>query len=203
MTHEDNFNSELNCLNDEYYLFYEMLMMSLKTDDFKDGIYNSLCLLKKFLSAGCIALYEKNTNGIYIHKISDLKVNESIKFISCIVNKTSLLTESKGIFNLDLNLSNDLKNIVLIYIKLGNNDFILYINNMDLKHKFEKHFWDKVRDTVQIILKRKITYENNIKLFNIDLLTGIDNRNSYEMKLQSLNELDNNLVFGLFDLFRL
>ena len=37
----------------------------------------------------------------------------------------------------------------------------------------------------------------------MDLLTGLDNRNSYEIRINGIDESNDNLVFGLFDLFRL
>ena len=45
-------------------------------------------------------------------------------------------------------------------------------------------------------------YEKNTKAVNTDLLTGIDNRNSYEQRIQRIDE-ESNVVYGIFDLFRL
>ena len=56
---------------------------------------------------------------------------------------------------------------------------------------------------MQVILKRAASYERNTKAITTDMLTGLDNRNSYEMRLSQINEEDNNIVFALFDLFRL
>ena len=189
--------------DDEYYLFYEMLMQALKTDDVKKGVNKSLSLLRIYLSSGNIVLFKKNDCGIYINKVADSKMNDVIKTINYIVNRVYLLAEKKEIFDLDLNISDDIKNILLIYFKINDADCIVAINSYDKSKKLEPLFLQKVRDTIQIIMKRALSYEKNIKAINTDLLTGLNNRNAYEMRLQSFNELDNDLVVGLFDLFRL
>ena len=146
-------------------------------------------------------MHKKNDDGVYVYDISDLTMSESVKPITCIVNKTAELIENKSIFGLTLSLSDEFKNIMLIYLKTQNSDYILSINNYDMM--IETNFFKKLQDTMQIILKRAESYEKNIKAISTDLLTGVDNRNSYEMRLHDLDESDNNLIFGLFDLFRL
>ena len=74
---------------------------------------------------------------------------------------------------------------------------------MDKTKNLEEHFWEQVKDSMQIILKRAASYERNTMAINTDLLTGVDNRNSYETRIQTLYESEQNLVFGLFDIFRL
>ena len=41
---------------------------------------------------------------------------------------------------------------------------------------------------MQIILKRAETYEKNTLAINTDLLTGLDNRNSYEKAIRTLRD---------------
>ena len=45
--------------SDEFYVFYEMMIQSLKTDNVKDGLNNSFRLLRTFLKCGNISLYRK------------------------------------------------------------------------------------------------------------------------------------------------
>ena len=77
------------------------------------------------------------------------------------------------------------------------------ILNLDKEKTLEPLFWERTKDTMQIILKRAASYERNIKAVTTDLLTGTDNRNSYEMRLHELNEADENLIVGIFDIYRL
>lgn len=193
--------------SDEFYLFYEMMMQALKTDDVKEGINKSLFILRTYLKSGNIALFRKNRDGVYVFKLSDSQMDELVQPVGCIINKTKPLTELKELFNLELNLSERLKNMRLFHIgiKSNNNDdeCIVAIINIDNEKELEPQFWNRVKDTMQIILKRAASYERNIKAISTDLLTGLDNRNSYEMRIHSLNEADENLVFGIFDLFRL
>ncbi len=188
---------------DEFYLFYEMMIQSLKTDNVKEGINKSLFLLKKYLQSGNIALFKKTNGNRYTFKISDSNMDDLVNPVGSIVNKTSCLTENKEIFFLDLNLSDRIKNLMLIHLNTDEYDCIVAILNNNLNKQLGIHFWESARDTLQIILKRAASYEKNVKAITTDLLTGVDNRNSYEMRLQEINESDNNLVLGIFDIFRL
>ena len=191
---------------DEFYLFYEMMMQSLKIDDVKEGINKSLYMLRKFLDSGNVVLYRKNKDGVYVYKMSDTPIQDMVQPVSCIINKTKPLIEDREIFNLDLNLSERLNNIVLLHISINNDnndDCVVGILNTNKDKDLEPQFWERTKDTMQIIIKRAISYEWNTNAVNTDLLTGLDNRNSYEMRMRSFNNEDNNLVFGIFDLFRL
>lgn len=199
---------EINLIKtNEFYLFYEMLMQSLKTDNVKEGINKSLYMLRTFLESGNIALFRKNEEGIYVFKLSDSEMNELIKPVGCIVNKTSFFIEQNEMFNLNLNLSERLKNMMLVHVDVDNNynkdECIMAVLNNDIEKKLEPQFWERVKDTIQIILKRASSYERNVSAITTDLLTGLDNRNSYEMRLQTLNVQNADLVFAIFDLFRL
>lgn len=194
--------------NDEFYLFYEMMIQSLKTDNVKEGLNKSLFMLRSYLKSGNIALFRKTKDGIYVFKLSDSKIDDLAQSIGCIVNKTKPLIENMELFNLNLNVSERLKNMVLLHLNITNNkndndECIIAILNTENSNELEPQFWHRVKDTMQIILKRAISYERNVKAITTDLLTGLDNRNSYEMRIQKFNEADDNLVFGIFDLFRL
>lgn len=185
---------------DEFYVFYEMLMQSLKTEDVKEGINKSLLLLRLFLKSGDISLYKKNEYGVYTFRIGDSKKNELMQPVGCIINKTKHIAEQKGVFNLDLQLSNRLKNLTLIHERIGNTDCVLSIVNN--QKELEPIFWARLSDTLHIILKRAASYEKNTSAITTDLLTGLDNRNSYEMRVHSFDE-NEQMVLGVFDLFRL
>lgn len=53
---------------DEFYLFYEMMVQSLRTDNVREGINKSLLLLRSFLDSGNIGLYMKSKEENYILK---------------------------------------------------------------------------------------------------------------------------------------
>lgn len=189
--------------SDEFYLFYEMMMQSLKTDNVKEGINTSLVMLRNYLNSGHISLYKKNQNGKYVLNLSDSPLEELGQFTSCIVNKTQNLSEENSIFEVKLNLSKKIKNLMLLHIKMNETDHLVAINNYDENKKLESLFWERLRDTILIILKRAASYEKNMAAITTDLLTGLDNRNSYEMKLKEIEKSDEKKVFAIFDLFRL
>ena len=197
-------NSEMNRIRkDEAYLFYEMMIQSLKTDDVKTGLNKSLYLLRMFLQSGNIALYRKNKEGRYVYKLSDTQMDDLLFGISCIINKTAPLTINGQIFTIDLNLSERLKNLMTINLNIDEEDLILAIINNNKKDDLQYSFYQGLKETMQIILKRAVSYERNTKAITTDLLTGLDNRNSYEMRMQEINLEDQRLVLAIFDLFRL
>ena len=208
MAKESILDPEIDLIKtNEFYLFYEMMMQSLKTNDVKEGINKSLYMLRTFLESGNIAIFRKNRDNHYVYKMSDLPMNDIIKPVSSIVNKSKELIEKKEILDIDLNISESLETLKLIYISVTNNtgkdECIISIANNNKEKELEPKFWERAKETMQVILKRAASYERNIKAVTTDLLTGLDNRNSYELRKQQLEEEDANLVFGIFDLFRL
>ena len=186
----------------EYYLFYEMMMQSLKTDDVINGMNQSLRLLKEYLGSGNIILHKKNESGKYVSDVCDATMSIPMDEMNELVNSTASITEKRGAFHIDLSISDHLKGLTFIHLKTEETDYIISINNPNAYLRLEDDFWKKLIDTMQIILKRAESYEKNTKASSIDLLTELQNRNSYERKIQSLNDTDN-YVYGIFDLFRL
>ena len=195
-----------NNMLDLYHLFYEMMMCSLKTDDVKQGLNKSLYMLRLYLNSGNVAIYRKNKNGIYVFKNSDSNMGELVQSVGYVINKAKPLIEQKNILNFELNISDELQNMMSIYSNIdsnSSNDFIIVILNNEKTKEIENQFWNELKDTLNVILKRAITYEKNVNAMTMDLLTGLDNRNAYEMRINELNENDSNLIVGIFDLFRL
>ena len=187
---------------DEVHLFYEMMYQSLKTDDVIEGMGKSLYLLKATLGSGNVILHRKNKDNIYDVCISDNTIKEVPNTTISIVNKAANLIKNKETLDIDLGLTEELMNMKLIYLKTDNHEYILSINNYS-NNSFNETFINRLIKTLEIILKRAETYEKNVKAINIDLLTELNNRNSYETTIQNLDEKSDGLVYGLFDLFRL
>ena len=188
----------------EYYLFYEMMMHSLKTDDVKEGLNKTLELLQIYLQANNVSLYKKNELGMYVYKRSSKMEKDTIQPMTCILNKTKALFEDdKHILDLDLNLSDRFKNVIILHIPLKETDIALTINNYDKEISNNSLFWESLRETMLIILKRAASYEKNIAAMTMDLLTKCDNRNSYEERIKNIDDMNESMVIGVFDLFRL
>lgn len=195
--------------SDIFYLIVEMMMCSLNTDDVKKGLGISLSMLRYHLNSGNIAIYSKNADGIYMFKSSDEKNDEFFKSVGCIVNKTKNIFEKEKRLFSEFNLSERLQNMLVTHIdilddynkKIG--ECCLVVLNVENGMERDTRFWHRIKDTLQVILKRAVSYERNKKAITTDLLTGLDNRNSYEMRKQAFAEADENLVLGIFDIFRL
>lgn len=188
--------------NEEFYLFHEMMMKCLITDDVVTGLNESLDLLKTYLFSSAVVLHKKSEEGIYCYKFNDGMSTGSLRRINCVVNKISQIVERKEKFLMDLNLSDDFENMMSIYLKTHDSEYILSINNFDKSLKLDEDFIERLKNTMLVILKRAESYEHNIKAVTTDLLTNLDNRNSYEIRIKSFDEKTPS-VYGIFDLFRL
>ena len=190
-------------IDDIYYLFYEMMVQALMTENVKDGIKVSLSLLRNFLKSGNIAVYRKEDNGKYILCASDSSIDTVNGRLDDIVNKEMNIGKNHDIFNLEFGSLDQFEDIMLLNIKDGNVDCVIAITNYDKSMKIHTLFWEKLRETLQVILKRASIYERNMEAINTDLLTGLNNRTAYEARVNSLSQADEELVFGIFDLFEL
>lgn len=198
---EDN---QLNFLReDEVHLFYEMMYQSLNTENVIKGMNKSLFLLKSALNTGNIILYRKTKDNGYVSYIGDSSVEIMPSSNVHMINEVANLVENKKNLDIVLDLMSEESNkIKLVHIKTDNNDYILSIDNYSSNYLNDK-FIHNLTKTLEIILKRAEIYEHNVKAISTDLLTELDNRNSYEIKIQNLNLNTGVLVYGLFDLFRL
>lgn len=191
---------------DEFYLFYEMMIHSINADYVGEEYKIPLSMLRMFLNSGNILVFRKNENGTYVFKDSDFHCDEISQTIGLIINKSVPILTRKESFSFELNLSDNFKKVNLFHICAGNNstdEFMLAIVNLNSNIELNPLFWERVKDTMQVIFKNTICYEKNLAAITTDLLTNLDNRNSYEMRLQRLNENSCEFVFGIFDIFRL
>lgn len=204
MSKYKEYDTEMNLIREnEYYLFYEMMVQALKTDDVKEGFDKSLYLLRFFLDSSNIALFRKNTSDAYVYKVSDSSMHESIKAIGLFINENKNTIEKQEVFIAENGQLIGIDNVVFIYIKVEEIDCILVICNCSKCNNLECQFWKKTRETMQIILKRAISYEKNTLAITTDLLTGLNNRNSYEQRVSFFDNKQDGVVFAIFDLFRL
>ena len=189
--------------NEEYHILYKMMMQALKSDNIATGIKLSLSTLQGALECSDITIHVKNEDGLYEYYASQENMNNLVTSITCIVNKTANLVEKKERIQIDMDLSENFQNMNLVHIKTENKDYILTINNFEIEFKNMPKLIGMLKDTLIVILHRAELYERNTRAINTDLLTGLDNRNSYEKRIQGITTVDKELVFGLFDLFRL
>ena len=180
----------------EYNFLYDMMMSVLKSNDVKGNISEALSMLKYYLLCDNVILYRKQDNNLYTCFETDNDHTKSIEQITYITNATQSLFTHKPFLSLDLNNEETIHDLKLIYFKTDNYEYVLTFNNLKPDNY---HFLMKVVETLQVILKRLELYED----VNIDILTGLNNRNSYEKWLQENEHINSALVYGLFDLFRL
>ena len=186
-----------------YYFLYQMMFEALQTENVYEGLKKSFDLLKVYLNCDDIILHKKDESGNYNTYLNQSIDSNYIVQIECIVNKTAYLVENKTIQYLDLNLSDKFQKIVLTSIPTDDNKYILSINNIKRKEPITDMQLEMFLKTMQIILKRADIHEKNIRTINEDTLTGLKNRTSYENDIKIIDTSRDDIIYGLFDIFRL
>lgn len=197
-----------NNLNNELCLFYDMMTCAFEEDDIIVGMNKSLKLLENYLDSDGVILFRKSNESSEIYEnnysvFSSSSFSEMDNVFLSFINNNDNINDGKNIFNIDLDILCDHKNIVFLRFFTKDYEYILAICNYDMNVAYDNSFFDKIKKPVSIIAKKAELYEKNLKLIYSDVLTGLNNRNSYEERISNLKEIENNLVFGLFDLFRL
>ena len=197
-----------NNLNNELCLFYDMMTCAFKEDDIIVGMNKSLKLLENYLDSDGVILFRKSNESSEIYEnnysvFSSSSSSEMDNVFLSFINNNDNINDGKNIFNIDIDILCDHKNVVFMRFFTKDYEYILAICNYDMNVAYDNSFFDKIKKPVSIIAKKAELYEKNLKLIYSDILTGLDNRNSYEERISNLKEIENNLVFGLFDLFRL
>ena len=187
-----------NLKSNEYRLLYMMTFKALQKTDTKMGILESLDILKDFLEASNVTLYKKFDNWQYT--IVDDKSTDDGE-LAWLVNLFSEKLEKKQ--TLKLNESkNTFNDVFLLYLPTKDNKYVLVVKDYKSIEIESPLFLEHLAGVMNVSLNRLDEYEKTIKAINTDLMTGLYNRNSYNIAMDKLSA-ENLRLYGIFDLFRL
>lgn len=179
-----------------YYVGYHIIIESLK----EDGYAHALNLVKTYLNASSVSLYKYNKVGIYELFAKEKQTNKDFLYEEAFLNKLANRIDEKEY----LEINNDNNDLLLISIKTDNNKYVLVIHNNMKKDKHDLDiFIEILKQALSVVLGKQEEYEY-IKRSSIkDGLTGLDNRNSYIMRTEGLDNSSNKYHYVILDLFRL
>ena len=187
--------------NNLYSWAYNILTTALKPNDITEGMSKALYLVKRMTNADDVIIYKLEDNDEYIHRLNQPYMVHNSNQISTILNDNRSIIEEKKYYLMNVKLSES-NNILFIPIVINNNRFVLTISNVKNLLYVNDRTIDLLIENFSIIIKEYETKIFLIKSAEIDALTGLNNRVSYEKEIAK-NELVDGMIYGLLDLFRL
>ena len=191
----------VNEKNNPYYKAYYILSSALMDDKIDDGIMKSLGVIKSCFSANNVFLHKVNGDGFYEKIFNNSMVDSNYSDITSVINIVKYIVEEKKFYVMNLDLEN-IRNVLFFPIKLDVTKYIITIASSDEFNQIDDLFLNLFIDTMTIILKKYEMIKYLKKDAEIDILTGINNRKAYENLIMN-NKIADDMIFGLFDLFRL
>ena len=202
VSHENSHELEL------YRFAHQMMVTVFKNDDIKVGVRNALFLIKMFTQSDDVLLYQKDKTGEYNLYLNALMIKNNRKnnvdWLKVFINKSEHLLEDKSAKNVDCKDISDDENITLMPFTSFSHKYVLVIRNCNIYeiHK-NNDLVNMLFDDMSIMLKQLDKHNQDKKASNKDVLTGLDNRNAYEVAIKELSKTNEKFTYVLFDLFRL
>ena len=189
---------------DIHYIGYNIMTQALRNESIYEGLKKALYLAKLYVDADDIVLFKKEENGLYDHYSNNALMNNDSKIISILLNKAKDIIEQRNQFEFNIDIKDKQNNLLFIPITFKNSKYVITITNPKKNVKKDNFEFTKViGESMSIILEKLETYDYMQKNSTIDSLTGLDNRNSYNARVQMLDSGDEHIVYAIFDLFRL
>lgn len=181
-----------------YKIGYNVLINALQSENILEALPTSLDIIKTYTMADNIFVYKKD-NKDYYNDIMPLENNQKSMDIVKIIDHSRVIIEKRNYIVLNDGKSSD--SLLFIPIQTNDNKYIMTIENAN--SRLLGPLVNVLRETMRVILQRLDLYTKLDNSSNKDILTGLDNRNSYSKKSQGIDETDEEYTLALFDLFRL
>lgn len=191
----------VNEKNNPYYKAYCILSSALMDDKIDDGILKSLNVIKSCFSANNVFLHKVNGDGFYEEIFNNSMSDSNYYDVTSVINIVKYIVEGKKYYVMNLDLEN-MRNVLFFSIKLDITKYIITIASSNEFNQIDDLFLNLFMDTITIILRKYEMIKYLKKNAEIDILTGINNRKAYENLIMN-NQIVDDMIFGLFDLFRL
>lgn len=188
-------------ITDPYFMAYNIYSLALKDENMRDGIGKALYFAKLSFNADNIILYKVNEQGDYVHIHNSALMNTNSSVVTAILNSAKSILDNQKQYELNLNFGN-IHNIAFIKINVNNDTYVVALTGKEQFVNFDARFLSVFTDTMSKVLDKLDQFEKLTKSSDIDILTGLSNRNAYE---RDMNEktISNGMIYVIFDLFRL
>ena len=186
---------------DPYFMAYHIFSVALKDRDMRDGITKALYFTKLCFNADNVILYKQNSSGDYVHKYNSALMNSNSTVVTAILNSAQSMLENQRKYELNPNFDN-MHNITFIKISFDNHNYVVALTGDKKFKNLDDKFLNIFIETMSEILSKLEQFEKLTKTSEVDILTGLSNRNSYESDIRE-KEISDGMVYAIFDLFRL
>lgn len=183
-----------------YYFAYNIVSKSLNNSDINKGLMQSLEFAKIWFDVDNVILYKLDESGDNIHLYNQVLKENNSSITDLVLNSTKKIIEDRKFYQMDLSI-NDLESVLLIPIVLDNARYVVTMTSKDKKISVDENNLDLFIESMSTVLNNFDKINNLKNDAELDALTGLDNRFSYEKVIEK--QPRDGLVYVLFDLFRL
>ena len=191
---------------DPYFMAYHIYSSAMKGKNMIESITKTLYFTKICFDADNVILYEQNEQGDYVHKYNSAMMNSSSSLTTSILNYSKDAIADKKIIKMNLNDLKldipDLDNVAFIPVQAEDKKYVVALTGVREFKNLEDSFIDIFRDTMSEVLAKLEMFNSLTKTSEVDTLTGLNNRNSYEYDI-SEKQVNEGMIYAIFDLFRL
>ena len=187
--------------NQPFFIGYNMLTESLKHKDIKNGLSKSLGLAQIFLDSDNVIIYKKSHNDKYQDfKKSSLSKDNDINVRDYINNRDirNIIYCKEYYFE-----NNEINNMSILPITDDKEYIIVIVNSKKIDSKDYNIFLSILKDTFELLISKMNNYNEMKEQTEVDALTGLKNRQSYNKDIELINKSNEKVTFTILDLFRL
>ena len=181
-----------------YKIGYNVLINALQSENILEALPTSLDIIRTYTMADNIFIYKKDDKNNYNDIMPTDDNTKSMDVVRIIDHSKNIIEKKNYVVLNDPKSSN---NLLFIPIQTNDNRYIMTIENADIR--LLGPLVNVLRETIGVILQRLDLYIKLDNSSNKDILTGLDNRNSYSKRTQEIDKTDEQYTLALFDLFRL
>ena len=181
-----------------YKIGYNVLINALQNENILEALPTSLDIIRTYTMADNIFIYKKDDKNNYNDIMPTDDNTKSMDVVRIIDHSKNIIEKRNYVVLNDPESSNSL---LFVPIQTNDNRYIMTIENAD--SKLLGPLVNVLKETIGVILQRLDLYIKLDNSSNKDILTGLDNRNSYSKRTQEIDKTDEQYTLALFDLFRL
>ena len=185
--------------NDPFYWNYYILLTAMSSENMEEGIGKSLYFTKLFFNANNVIMYRKNEIGEYEHIHNQSLMNSNSNITTAILNSAKAILDKTDKYEMHPNIEG-LHNIAYIKVGSGKNEYVVALTGDKELKNLENV--DMFRHTMTAVLNKYHQIERLSKSADIDLLTGLNTRNTYEADIRDKKPPEGT-IYIFFDLYRL
>ena len=167
--------------NDPFYWNYYILLTAMSSENMEEGIGKSLYFTKLFFNANNVIMYRKNEIGEYEHIHNQSLMNSNSNITTAILNSAKAILDKTDKYEMHPNIEG-LHNIAYIKVGSGKNEYVVALTGDKELKNLENV--DMFRHTLTAVLNKYHQIERLSKSADIDLLTGLNTRNTYEADIR-------------------